>query len=471
MTFPEAGIQVLEKAGHPLLVQEIVAKAIQEGLLSHVGQIPEQTMRERLFALARRSADRKLVVVGPGQFALIDWGLPEDPAALAALESTDEHTDEKPLRSKERHPAVTKGGSARSETARESGSAGRNKKKRRLPPLSTVVAELLGDVGASADIESLLARGREKGLMSEDLSRETLLNALGEENRRRSKGGKSAIFELNGPEVTLLSSEALEAPGFTSEEGAGERSRGAGEASTLSGTAAGTPSGQSQTLESRRQAARQVRRRVQELSNAQVERLALLLLGRSGYRDPRPIRLAGGEHERLFVVKRKLGLTEFRFLCQILPVGREVSRESLQLLREWLPEAEAHAAMVIGPGEATRDARAEAQLLGQPLLTLLCADAFLEELVLRQVGVLSYEAVVVDDLFWRNFRRSADLKAPKGEPRAEPKGEDTARGQPAGPPMDHEGPPAVEAVLAPPPESPEAGPISPAEVTLGQEPE
>src|ERR1700685_2204914 len=121
MTFPEAGIQVLEKAGHPLLVQEIVAKAIQEGLLSHVGQIPEQTMRERLFALARRSADRKLVVVGPGQFALIDWGLPEDPAALAALERPNEQADEKPLRSKERHPPVSKGAAARTEGARESG--------------------------------------------------------------------------------------------------------------------------------------------------------------------------------------------------------------------------------------------------------------------------------------------------------------------------------------------------------------
>src|SRR5579871_4372958 len=129
MTFPEAGIQVLEKAGRPLAVQEIVAKAIQEGLLSHVGQIPEQTMRERLFALARRSADRKLVVVGPGQFALIDWGLPEDPEALAALEKSDEQADEKPLRGKERHPPVSKGGAARSDSGREAGQ-GRNKKKR-----------------------------------------------------------------------------------------------------------------------------------------------------------------------------------------------------------------------------------------------------------------------------------------------------------------------------------------------------
>ncbi len=76
--------------------------------------------------------------------------------------------------------------------------------------------------------------------------------------------------------------------------------------------------------------------------------------------------------------------------------------------------------MVIGPGEATREARAESQVLGQPLLTLLCADAFIEELVLRQVGVLTYEAVAVDDLFWRNFRRSPDSKAkPEGGSRAQ----------------------------------------------------
>ena len=95
-----------------------------------------------------------------------------------------------------------------------------------------------------------------------------------------------------------------------------------------------------------------------------------------------------------------------------------MSRENLQLLREWLPEAEAHAAMVVGPGEATREARAESLQLGQPLLTLICADAFIEELVLRQVGVLTFEAVAIDDLFWRNFRRTADLKQKnEGSPR------------------------------------------------------
>ena len=403
MTFPEAGIQVLEKAGRPLLIQEIVAQAIQDGLLSHVGQIPEQTMRERLSALARRSADRKLVVVGPGQFALTDWGLPEDPEALAALDGPNERADEKPLRGKERHPPVSKG-SSRTEAGREQGS-GRNKKKKRLPPLSAVAADLLGQAGESSDLDSLLARGREKGLMSDDLSRETLLNALTEENRRRTKSGQSALFEIDGGEVTLIAPEALE-PQAASIPGSDESEKGRGET--------GATSGHAQTLESRRQAARQLKRRVQELSGPQVERLALLLLSRSGYRDPRPARLAGGEHERLFILRRRLGLTEFRFLCQVLPVGREVSRESLQLLREWLPEAEAHAALVIGPGEATREARTESQRTGQPLLMLLCADAFIEELVLRQVGILTYEAVTADDLFWRNFRRSPDLR-PKAE--------------------------------------------------------
>ena len=233
-------------------------------------------------------------------------------------------------------------------------------------------------------------------------------NALTEEETGgRSKSGNSATFEIDGGRGHLAIGRGARRPQSPSpEEGTGERP---GDAADAAG-----PSGRSQTLESRRQAARQVRRRVQELSNVQVERLALLLLARSGYREPRQVRLAGGEHERLFVVRRKLGLTEFRFLCQVLLVGREVSRENLQLLREWLPEAEAHAAMVVGPGEATREARAESLQLGQPLLTLMCGDAFIEELVLRQVGVLTFEAVAVDDLFWRNFRRTADLK-PKHE--------------------------------------------------------
>ena len=70
MTFHEAGLQILETAGRPLSSQEITARAVQAGLLSHVGQIPEQTMRQRLAELARRSRNRRVAVVGPA--ALIE---------------------------------------------------------------------------------------------------------------------------------------------------------------------------------------------------------------------------------------------------------------------------------------------------------------------------------------------------------------------------------------------------------------
>lgn len=420
MTFPEAGIQILEKAGHPLHLQEIVAQAISEGLLSHVGQIPEKVMRHRLVALAKRSSERKLMVVGPGQFALTDWGLPEDSTALAELDQEEEPADEKPLRGKERHPPISKPMSSRSEASREQG--GRSKKKRRLPPLSAVVADLLGETGASEELDALLARGRDKGLMSDDLTHDTLLNALHEENRRRAKAGRGAAFELVDGVVTLLSREVLEvaAPsipqpplGHEAEVGEVAPERAGSSAAPL-------------TLDSRRQTARQLKRRVQELSNAGVERLALLLLSKSGYREARPSRVAGAEVDRLFITRRKLGLTELRFLVQILPIGREATRESVLALRQKMVEAEAHAAVVIGPGEASRDARAESQRVGAPLLTLLCADSFIEELVVRQIGVIVFEATAVDDPFWRNFRQAAEgprraAREAEPSPRAEPR--------------------------------------------------
>jgi hypothetical protein len=92
----------------------------------------------------------------------------------------------------------------------------------------------------------------------------------------------------------------------------------------------------------------------------------------------------------------------------------DIQREDVQRLRSELMAVSAHAGLVIGPVDVTRDARSESQTLGQPLVTLLCGDAFAEEIVMRHVGVVSYEATAVDDSFWRDLR-----KLPRGESAAE----------------------------------------------------
>jgi len=392
LTFYEAGLLILEKAGHPLSYQEIAARAVKEGILSHVGQIPEQTMRERLVALAKRQSDRKVLVVGPGQFALTDWGLPEDQAALTDLENaTDGEPEGPPLRTRERHPAVTKA-SGRSE------GGGARKRKRRLPPLSTVAQDLLREAATPLQVEDLLDRARQRGLVSEDLGREMFLSALQEENRRRAKSGKRPVFLVGEGDVVsyLAAAEPAEAP-IAASEGAPSAPR-----------RAGVPQVPPQAMEMRRNAARTIRRLVNELAGPGVEQVATLLLERSGYREVRPYtpRGEGGDRQRMLTARRKLGLTEIRFAIRVMSAGEgEVKREDVARLRAELALANAHAGLVIGPVDASREARNESQLLGQPLVTLLCADALAEEIVMRHLGVVTYEATAVEEPFWRDLRK------------------------------------------------------------------
>src|SRR5678815_5907127 len=106
MTFYEAALRILESEGRPLHFLEITEKSIAQSLLSHVGKTPEQTMLSRLAAMARRARDRRVTVTAPDTFALTDWGLPEDAAALEAMSAPYEHPGEghPPLRPVERHP-------------------------------------------------------------------------------------------------------------------------------------------------------------------------------------------------------------------------------------------------------------------------------------------------------------------------------------------------------------------------------
>src|SRR3979411_2042376 len=79
MTFTEAAVEVLRRAGKPLHYSEIADAAVRDNLLSHVGQDPEVTMGQRLAALAKREAERRVVAVTPdGTFALLEWSVPAE---------------------------------------------------------------------------------------------------------------------------------------------------------------------------------------------------------------------------------------------------------------------------------------------------------------------------------------------------------------------------------------------------------
>src|SRR5918911_2477282 len=104
MTFTEAAIEVLRREGKPLHFKKIAEIAVRDSLLDHVGKIPEEVMGGQLATHCRLPRpDRKVVPVQPGTFALVEWGLDEDPAGLEnIIEPPPEN--EIPYRGRERHP-------------------------------------------------------------------------------------------------------------------------------------------------------------------------------------------------------------------------------------------------------------------------------------------------------------------------------------------------------------------------------
>jgi HB1/ASXL restriction endonuclease-like protein with HTH domain len=73
MTFLEAAVLVLRRAGRPLPVREIADLAIRHQLLTHVGRDPEGTMKARLDAeLARPPSLARVTAIRPDVFTLTE---------------------------------------------------------------------------------------------------------------------------------------------------------------------------------------------------------------------------------------------------------------------------------------------------------------------------------------------------------------------------------------------------------------
>src|SRR5689334_16201683 len=109
MTFTEAAIEVLRREGKPLHFKKICEIAVREQLLDHVGKVPEEVMGGQLAAHARLPhPDRRVIPVQPGTFALVDWGLPEDPEGLTGIVEPPPLESEPPYRPKERHPSPSR---------------------------------------------------------------------------------------------------------------------------------------------------------------------------------------------------------------------------------------------------------------------------------------------------------------------------------------------------------------------------
>src|SRR5437016_2510609 len=420
MTFTEAAVEVLRRAGKPLHFKEIADAALRENLLSHVGQDPEITMGQRLAAMARREDDRKVVAVMPeGTFALLEWAVPQEMQVEAvAPPMQPAETGEALYRPREREPRAIHAQARRRlaelqaeheegyegvEAERRRQDQGR-KGKRHCPPPAEVVFEALAQRQTGAVLAELAADLLHRQLLSDALVRDpgSLVAALLEDNRRRTEVGRKPAFIVDGDRVTLV--EFPPASALLEEVRAphgGARPMGAAQLGA----------------EVRRAVVRALRRRVAELDTGAFENLCAALLEKMGMRD---VRVAKRSKEGpLYLARQRRGVSDLRVAVKLVRGGREIARADVQELRKDLAHYSAQMGLVLAPGEAGRDARGEASAAGQAPVALYAGEALPEEMIACRVGVTlqSVEVPDVDEAFFAGLSRHREER---GDGRARP---------------------------------------------------
>ncbi|RPH72195.1 MAG: hypothetical protein EHM78_04265 [Myxococcaceae bacterium] len=443
MTFYEAALRVLEAAGQPLTSVEITERSIAQGLLSHVGKTPEQTMLSRLAAMARRARDRRVTVTAADTFALTDWGLPEDAAALEAMSAPYEHPEEghPPLRPVERHPEPRNEnvrGIGRQERRRRAEEEERGK-KRRYPPVPEVAFELLGEADSPLAASEVLRLARERQLASDELQPEALLISLAEENQRRIDAGRRPNFAIDPTGALMLERDdapvaevqsafarALELPFSDGRIVFRQPLPSAPEALADDGL---VHAAKSAVKEARRATARALRAHLASLEHGTVEKACVKMLHALHFRE---IKVAKrGNHGPLLTARRKDGSLELRWTIRIHRGNGPVERRAVQDCRRDLQHQSAHAALLIATGDLRSDARSEA-LSGVPVHVWAgegLAEKFLESHT--GVRVVSLELFELDRAFFDEAARGAEESRRRREERHREREE---RAEPVEPP-------------------------------------
>ena len=422
MTFTEAAIEVLRREGKPLHFKKIAEIAVRDSLLDHVGKIPDEVMGGQLASHCRLPhADRKVLAVQAGTFALVEWGLDEDPAGLEGLIEPPPE-DEIAYRPRERHPTPSR------EIARSTGREGRGRRReegeereerrgRRFPPPAEVAYEILAGADRPLTLAEVGAQGAERFLMPDAFVREpaALAAALAEDNRRRESAGRKPLFALEGEQVSLA---AQPEPG--------ERA-----ATPLAAVRPAASAG-----ELRRAALLALRRRVRECDPATVEHVVAKLLEATGLRELK-VAKRGRDHV-VYTGRRRMGLADVRHCVRVIRAGTDAGRREVSEVRRDVGNYGAQIGVIVSAGEAPREARGEATAPGQVPVLLLCGDALAEALAEASVGCRPVIVPEVDEAFFRAAgeaaqaeeaaRRARREDRERREPRAEG-GERRERGE------------------------------------------
>ncbi len=442
MTFYEAALRVLEDAGKPLTNIEITQRSVEKNLLSHVGKTPEMTMLARLAAMARRPRDRKVIVTARDTFALADWMLAEDAAALASTGVIEPNPEEAmpPYRPSERHPesrAENARGQGRGDRDRDRGHKRRDRddeRKKKYPPIAEVVFEVLSEAEGRMMLPAdLLAKARERELISDELALEQVLLALADDNQKRIDAGRRPQFHYLKPAdgaASLLVDAGGETPvaelqqafctaaNIPFENGRAvirrerdrdrDRDRTAPmgtvplppEDATLGSTA------KHAVRDAKRSVAKSLRAKLAEFDVFTFEKSVVRMLHGHGFRE---LKVAKRSKEgQVLTARRRDGSLELRVAVRVIKGNRPVERRDVQELRRDLGNYGANMGLICSPGEPRGDAKSEA--LQGALVMLWCGEGLAEKFFEAHVGVSvqTLELYEIDEAFFAKAKQDAE---------------------------------------------------------------
>ncbi len=449
MTFYEAALRVLEEAGSPLHSTDITKRAVEKGLLSHIGKTPEVTMLSRLAAMARRTRDRKVSVTEKDTFALTDWMLPEDADALAATGVVEPNPEEQlpPYRPTERHPE------AHAEYLRSIGRQSDRKrrdddKKKKFPPVAEVAFEVLSEGALALVPTELLARLKARDMVADELSIGQLIDALASDNQKRMDEGRKPQFsavrvaETNelqlslepqaegGPTPLEVQQAFCQAANLQFENGRvllrSERRAQAVEQAIAPTTEdlALIQQARHAGKDARKAMARVLRKALAELELGTFEKSCVRMLHGLHFRELKVARRS--KDGPLMTGRRREGSLELRYAIRLLKGGANVERRHVQELRRELQQTGANMGLLLTPGEARGEARGECT--NGALVLLWAGDALADKFFEAKVGVTvtTIELYDIDEAFFAQAKVDAEESQRRREERHREK--DSPRG-------------------------------------------
>ncbi len=360
MTFYEAALDILNKEGKPLHYEDITRRALEEGLLSHVGRVPGDIMLARLLAMAKRDDGRNIAVVEPGVFGLAEWGIEQHEEALKATEP-DRPQAEESLRSNERTPltlaerrAVKEAERAGRFESEDKEARARAKRRRRRPKRGETTADALASIineigGGPIDLIYVVeALPRQPSLPSDMPSDIEGLRGLAKADNDLRKAEKMhPRFQLEDDRITLL-------PDVPAEEKEAEPEEVAKTDGTL---VVPRPDAYSSVGSSLLVALR-------GLTPEKLEAALLELAARHSLTDAK-VAKRSAKGSPLFTGMVRPGSSQIRVAVRMLLSGRDIRADDVDEVRTDLENYGATAGLVLSLGKVTRGARSRAEDMSQ----------------------------------------------------------------------------------------------------------